>query len=140
MTRTVFDTNAVVSALLFNDSAPRRALIKALDTGTILVSATLVQELQDVLNRPRFDRYITREERDEFLMAFMREAELVEITETVTACRDPKDDQILELAVSGNVDCIVTGDDDLLTLNLFRGIAIITPADFLRVSGLEEKI
>ena len=140
MTRTVFDTNAVVSALLFNDSAPRRALIKALDTGTILVSATLVQELQDVLNRPRFDRYVTREERDEFLMAFMREAELVETTETVTACRDPKDDQILELAVSGNVDCIVTGDDDLLTLNLFRGIAIITPADFLRVSGLEEKI
>ena len=55
-------------------------------------------------------------------------------------CRDPKDDQILELAVSGNADCIVTGDDDLLTLNPFRGIAIITPADFLRVSGLEERI
>ena len=140
MTRTVFDTNAIVSALLFNDSVPGLALIKALDTGAILVSATLAQELQDVLNRPRFDRYVTREERDEFLMAFMREAELVEITETVAACRDPKDDQILELAVSGNADCIVTGDDDLLTLNPFRGIAIIAPADFLRVSGLEERI
>ena len=140
MTRTVFDTNAIVSALLFNDSPPGRALIQALDTGTILVSAALAQELQDVLNRPRFDRYVTREERDEFLMAFMREAELVEITETVEACRDPKDDQILELAVSGNADCIVTGDDDLLTLNPFRGVAIITPADFLRVSGLEERI
>ena len=70
----------------------------------------------------------------------MREAELVEITETVAACRDPKDDQILELAISGNADCIVTGDDDLLTMNPFRGIAIIAPADFLRVSGLEERI
>ena len=140
MTRTVFDTNAIVSALLFNDSPPGRALIHALDTGTILVYAALAQELQDVLNRPRFDRYVTREERDEFLMAFMREAELVEITETVEASRDPKDDQILELAVSGNADCIVTGDDDLLTLNPFRGVAIITPADFLRVSGLEERI
>ena len=140
MTRTVLDTNAIVSALLFNDSAPGRAFIKALDTGTILVSAALAQELQDVLNRPRFDKYVTREGRDEFLMAFMREAELVEITETVEACRDPKDDQILELAVSGNADCIVTGDDDLLTLNPFRRIAIITPADFLRVSGLEERI
>ena len=140
MTRTVFDTNAVVSALLFNDSVPGLALIKALDTGAILVSATLAQELQDVLNRPRFDRYLTREERDEFLMAFMREAELVEITETVAACRDPKDDQILELAVSGNADCIVTGDDDLLTMNPFRGIAIIAPIDFLRVSGREETI
>ena len=140
MTRTVLDTNAIVSALLFNGSAPGLALIKALDTGTILVSAALAQELQDVLNRPRFDRYVTREERDEFLMAFMGEAELVEITERVEVCRDPKDDQILELAVSGNPDCIVTGDDDLLTLNPFRGIAIITPADFLRVSGLEERI
>ena len=140
MTRTVLDTNAIVSALLFNDSAPGLALIKALDTGAILVSATLAQELQDVLNRPRFDRYVTREERDEFLMAFMREAELVEITETVAACRDPKDDQILELAVSGNADCIVTGDDDLLTMNPFRGIAIIAPIDFLRVSGREETI
>ena len=93
-----------------------------------------------MLNRPRFDRYVTREERDEFLMAFMRKAELVEITETVAACRDPKDHQILELAVSGNADCIVTGDDDLLTLNLFRGIAIITPADFLRFPGVEERI
>ena len=140
MTRTVFDTNAIVSALLFNDSVPGLALIKALDTGAILVSATLAQELQDVLNRPRFDRYVTREERDEFLMAFMCEAELVEITETVGACRDPKDDQILELAVSGNADCIVTGDDDLLTMNPFRGIAIIAPIDFLRVSGREETI
>ena len=117
MTRTVLDTNAIVSALLFTGSAPGRALIKALDTGTILVSAALAQELQDVLNRPRFDRYVTREERDEFLMTFMGEAELVEITERVGVCRDPKDDQILELAVSGNADCIVTGDDDLLTLN-----------------------
>ena len=140
MTRTVFDTNAIVSALLFNDSVPGLALIKALDTGAILVSATLAQELQDVLNRPQFDRYVTREERDEFLMAFMREAELVEITETVAACRDPKDNQILELAVSGNADYIVTGDDDLLVLNPFRDIAIIAPADFVRVSGLEERI
>ena len=140
MTRTVLDTNAIVSALLFNESAPGRALINALDTGAILVSATLAQELQDVLNRPRFDRYVTREERDEFLMAFMREAELVEITETVAACRDPKDNQILELAVSGNADYIVTGDDDLLVLNPFRDIAIIAPADFVRVSGLEERI
>ena len=140
MNRTVLDTTAIVSALLFNDSAPGRALIRALDTGTILVSTALAQELQDVLNRPQFDRYITREERDEFLMAFMREAELVEITETVAACRDPKDNQILELAVSGNADYIVTGDDDLLVLNPFRDIAIIAPADFVRVSGLEQRI
>ena len=140
MTQTVLDTNAIVSALLFDDSPPGRALIKALDAGTILVSTALARELQDVLNRYRCDRYVTKKKRDEFLMMFMREAESAEITERMEVCRVPNDDHILEMAVSGHAVCIVTGDDDLLTLNPFRGIAIITPADFLRVSGLGERI
>ena len=140
MTRWVFDTNTIVSALLFSDSVPGQAMIRALGQGTILISTALAQELQDVLNRHRFDRYVSRDERDEFLRALIREAELVEITESVQACRDPKDDKILELAVSGNADCVVTGDNDLLILNPFRGVAIITPGKFLRVANLEEGI
>ena len=140
MTRSVFDTNTIVSALLFNDSVPGRAMIRALAQGTILISIALAQELQDVLNRHRFDRYVSRDERDEFLRALIREAELVEITESVEVCRDPKDDKILELAVSGNADWVVTGDNDLLILNPFRGVAIITPAEFLRAAISEEGI
>ena len=49
------------------------------------------------------------------------------------ACRDPDDDKLLELAVNGAADFIVTGDDDLLVMNPFRGIAIVTPAEFLTV-------
>jgi putative PIN family toxin of toxin-antitoxin system len=63
-------------------------------------------------------------------MGLMATAELVTITERFAACRDPKDDKFLELAVSGQADIIVTGDADLLVLNPFRDIPIVTPATF----------
>ena len=49
----------------------------------------------------------------------------------IRACRDPKDDKFLEVATHGRADAIITGDQDLLTLNPFRGIAILTPAEYL---------
>ena len=82
--------------------------------------------MNTVLAREKFNRYVTLEEREAFLEALVRESQLVEITEKVQACRDPKDDQILELAVSGNASFVVTGDDDLLVLNPFHGIPIVT--------------
>ena len=66
-----------------------------------------------------------------FLVALLKESELVAITEQINDCRDPNDNKFLELAVCGNADVLVTGDDDLLALNPFRGIAIVTPRDFL---------
>ena len=59
-------------------------------------------------------------------------AELVAITERIAACRDPKDDKFLELAVNGQADLIVSGDADLLALNPFRDIPIVTPATFVQ--------
>ena len=132
MTRFVFDTNVVISAVLFNNSVPGQAFIRALNHGRILVSKALVGELSRVLGRDRFDRYVTREERDAFLSSLIRESSLIEISQAVQVCRDPEDDQILELAVNGSATYIVTGDTDLLVLNPFRGIEIVTPAEFLR--------
>ncbi len=59
-------------------------------------------------------------------------AELVTITERIAACRDPTDDKFLELAVNGYADLIVSGDGDLLALNPFRDIPIVTPAVFVQ--------
>jgi len=132
-TRYVFDTNVIISALLFNTSVPGQAFTRSLDGGTILISQSLVEELNDVLGRDKFNRYVTWEERERFLESLIRESELVEITETVEACRDPKDDRILELAVNGGASFVVTGDDDLLVLHPFRGIRIVTPAKLLEV-------
>lgn len=134
MTRFVFDTNVLVSAALWDTSTPGQAVARGLDQGRMLISAALISELSQVLSRDKFNRYLTPEERERFLITLIAEAELVEITESIQACRDPKDDQILELAVSGNASLIVTGDQDLLTLNPFRGISIVTPAEMLKAS------
>ena len=131
--RVVFDTNVLVSALLFERSVPAQAMFAAMDAGEILLSETLVNEINEILQRKKFERYISAEQREEFLIALVQSAELVEITETITACRDPKDNHILELAVSGGAQVIVTGDSDLLVLNPFQEIQILPPRDFLSI-------
>jgi putative PIN family toxin of toxin-antitoxin system len=59
-------------------------------------------------------------------------AELVTVRERIAVCRDPKDNKFLELAINGRADLIVSGDIDLLALDPFRGIPIVTPAGFVR--------
>lgn len=83
------------------------------------------------MRRKGFEKYVTEEERVEFLTAFVRDGALVDITERVTVCRDQKDNKFLELAVNGHAMCIVSGDEDLLVLHPFRGKAIMTPRQFL---------
>jgi putative PIN family toxin of toxin-antitoxin system len=129
--RYVFDTSAVVSALLFEQSVPARAFYAALEKGEVLLSEATFAELNGVLGRAKFDRYATSDEREQFLAHLLREATLVEITEDVRACRDPKDDKFLALCVSGGASCLVTGDQDLLVLHPFRGVLVLTPAQFL---------
>ncbi len=129
--RFVFDTNVVISALLLKHSVACQAFDRATQRGKLLISRVTVEELNDVLRRKGFERYITEEERMEFLSAFVRDGVLVEIVERVEACRDPKDNKFLELAVNGKATCIVSGDEDLLVLHPFRGIAIVSPRQFL---------
>lgn len=131
--RFVLDTGVLVSAVLLLRSIPRQAVDFAFAHGTVLASADTISELDEVLRRPKFNRYLQEEERLLFLAAFMREAKILDITERVVECRDPKEDRILELAASGNAACIVSGDSDLLVLNPFRGVAILTPQEFISV-------
>jgi putative PIN family toxin of toxin-antitoxin system len=77
--------------------------------------------------------YVTSVEREEFLEALIERAILVEPIETVTVCRDPKDDKFLELALNGKASFIITGDEDLLELNPFNEVRILKPDEFLQV-------
>lgn len=129
--RYVFDTSVLVSALLLKDSKPRQAFNLALDHGIILLSLPIVEELNDVLSRTKFDHYLLRDERERFLAALVMQAVLIEINEKVRVCRDPKDDMFLELAVNGSATCIISGDTDLLKLNPFRSIPILKAAEFI---------
>ena len=129
--RYVFDTNVIVSALLFRQSKPGQAFQTALGRGEILLSLPLLHELNDVLSRKKFDRYLLLEERERFLDALIERASLVDIVEQIRACRDPKDDMVLEVAVNGEATSIISGDNDLLQLSPFRGIPVISPDEFL---------
>jgi uncharacterized protein len=131
--RLVFDANVLVSAALFPRTVPRQALDRAQDVGTLLISSTTFTELQGVLRRSKFDRYASVEKRETFLQSLLSTTELIEITESIDACRDPKDNQYLELAISGKAAIIVTGDQDLLVLNPFRGVSIVTAQVFLEM-------
>ena len=99
--RSVFDTSVTVSAVLLPHSVPCQAFDRARERGRILTPAATLQELNEVLRRPRFDKYVKEGERLEFLAGLKREVDLIDVTEAVTDCRDPKDNKFLELAVSG---------------------------------------
>jgi len=129
--RYIFDTNTLVSAVLFEHSLPGRAFRRALKGGEVLVSSATLEELAAVLQREKFDRYVTPIEREEFLEAFVERATFIEPMEEIRTCRDAKDDKFLELAVSGGAVYLISGDKDLRTLNPFRDIKIITAAEFL---------
>ena len=130
----VIDTNVLVSAAILENSTPQRALRRALQFGTIALSTETLAELTEVLSRDKFDRYASVDERDEFLEVVVLRSVMVKVGARVSACRDPEDDKFLELAVAGQANAIVSGDQDLLVLHPFRGIPILTPVDFLRLS------
>ena len=127
----MLDSNVILSAALLRQSTPRQAFDKAAVSGQILMSNEIIGELQDIFNRPKFDKYSSKQVRNEFLNDFLAVVENVEIVQKITACRDRKDDKFLELAVNGKADYIITGDQDLLVLNPFQDIAIISVSDYL---------
>lgn len=129
--RVVIDTNVWVSRLLLAGSDPARAIDKALATADVVVSEPLVEELAEVLSRAKFDRYVTLPDREEFLRRVLQVATTVPVLSEINDCRDPDDNRLLALALDSQSDYIVTGDRDLLSMNPWRGIAIMSPSDFL---------
>lgn len=129
--RAVLDTNVLISAALFPSSLPGQVLDYVIGAGCLLISADAASELRAVLLRPRLSRYLHAEEASEFLASVLRYSEPVEIVESIAVCRDPEDDKFLELAVSGLATHIVSGDQDMLELNPFRGIPVLSPRTFL---------
>lgn len=127
--RLVVDTNVFVSAALKQSSWPAVVLRWVGEHDGLLKSGVTEQEVIQVLQRPRIAPKIAP-----FFLAYvgniLAAAELVAIRERVSACRDPEDDKFLELAFNGHADVIVSGDHDLLALDSFRGVPIVTPAAF----------
>ena len=129
--RWVLDTNVLISRLLCPTGVAARAVDHALARGVLLVSEATLEELVRVLNRPKFDAYVTGEDRRRFVEVLGGVARIIPIVRVIRACRDPKDDQFLEVALNGEATAIISGDRDLLVMDPFHDVRIVSPAVFL---------
>jgi putative PIN family toxin of toxin-antitoxin system len=130
--RVVVDTNVLISALLQPSGRTAEVLdVVAAAGGVLLFADETFEELASRLMRSKFDRYVDRSTRERYLADLAGVSEWVTITGGVRACRDPDDDKALEVAIKGGADCIVTGDANLLTLDPFEGVPILTPRGFV---------
>lgn len=135
--RVVLDTSTLVSAALRVGSTPHTALARALQMGEVCACSSTLAELEDVLMRPKFDRYQPAQTRQDFI-AFMRvhtvwfDVSEAHISAVTPPCRDPKDNPFLALVWQSNATMLVTSDADLLVLHPWHGVSIVSPAAFLQ--------
>lgn len=129
--RVVIDTNALISRLLLAQSVPARAVDRALKDMEVVVSEATVQELVDVLSRNKWDRYVSIDDRQEFIRRLLQICTLVSVLSEIDDCPDPSDNHFLALALDAGASVILTGDRDLLGLHPWRNIRILTPGAFL---------
>ena len=130
--KVVIDTNIWISFLIGKTLS---GLSKAMTNNKvkILFSEELFDELIEVIQRPKFKKYFSQEDITELMSLLNLKAEKVKITKSFKDCRDPKDNFLLNLCVSGNADYLITGDDDLLVLNPFLGVEIINYSKFQEI-------
>ena len=133
--RVVLDTNVFVSALLAFNSTPGLAVRSAILKGILLASDATILELNEVLQRRKFARLASDKSVELLRIHYRKSVHLVKIVSPLRVCRDPRDDKFLEVAVDGHADVIVSGDEDLLSLDPFQGIRILTPQAFLAAYG-----
>lgn len=129
--RLILDTNILVSAFVFKSETANIVVRHAAKKHTLLFSESTFKELKSTLLKPKFAEIVELPTIRKFIINLFRIGEFIDPKIKIAECRDPKDNKFLELAVAGNADCIVTGDKDLLVLNPFRGIKIMSSSDFL---------
>ena len=139
--RVVLDTNVLISGLLWHGPSHRLLDYVRSGTLTLISSPALLAELSEVIGRPKLAPILARSNtsRERSLTELQTLAELIApppLPQPV--CRDPDDDAVLALALAAQADLIVSGDNDLLVLNTFQNIPILTPAAALsRVEALK---
>lgn len=134
--RVVLDTSTLVSAALRVGSVPHQALRQAISQGEVFVSADTLFELEQVLLRPKFDRYLPRDGRRAFVdwvrtFAVQMPVSAAHVANVVPACRDPKDNPFLALVLASEADVLVSSDTDLLVLHPWHGVPVLTPAAYM---------
>lgn len=140
--RAVLDTNVLVSGLMGAKGAPRQALDAWLEGQfTLVISLYLIDEFVHVLQYPRIAErlQVTEDELVALLAALLSQAEVVPgRLQLPGVTRDPKDDAVdvvgaVACAVEGSADYIVSGDQDLLVLDHYEDVRVVTPRQFVEI-------
>lgn len=133
MKNILIDTNVFISALLKSKNCI--LILEALkqDKFKLILSEKIIEEILIVAENPEFE--LTEYEIEELKELLREKAEIIEPSEQISICRDPKDNIVLECALAGKSDFIVTGDKDLLSLKKLKSISIIPPKEFVRLLG-----
>jgi uncharacterized protein len=135
MPNVVFDASSLIGALLKQGSIPERALLLARAHDIICLSVEVEAEIREAFTRPRFGKYLTPGRTQLILDVLTASAVTIVPTIRVTDCRDVKDNKYLELVLASGAATLVASDADLLTLDPWRGVRIMTPAEY--VAGFE---
>ncbi len=141
-TLAVIDTNVLLSAALSSSGTPARLVDRLLEIGKLVFSPATFAELEARIWLPKFDRYITLEQRNAFLSDLSSAAVWVNVPPLVAAkaySRDADDDKFIHTALAGEVVWLITGDKDLLVLAdtlLPLGVRILSPADAIASPAL----
>lgn len=140
--RVVIDTNVLISAALVARSAPAAVTFEVLEQGILLFSAQTFAELETRLWRPKFDKYLSLEQRRALLHDFSAAAEwiAVDARQYPAFSRDPDDDMFIHTALAGRAEWLISGDNDLLELPPIEGLSILSPAQALTFIGAERPI
>ncbi|MCG2842380.1 putative toxin-antitoxin system toxin component, PIN family [Sandaracinobacter sp. RS1-74] len=129
----VLDTNVLISAALAANSPPAQVTLWVIAYGRLLFSEETFTEFRTRLWRPKFDKYLTIERRNQLLHDFSAIADWADISQISTPApsRDPNDDMFVQTAIAGTARWLVSGDRDLLEIPPFEGVTILSPADLL---------
>jgi putative PIN family toxin of toxin-antitoxin system len=135
--RIVIDTNVLISAIFWTGK-PKQLLNKARRREIIfLTSETVLKELKEVLTRGDKPFNLSAEEAERVVEEIRGVGEIIQTHSRITVCKDEMDNRVIECAVDGGAECIISGDMHLLELKLFKGVNIITVSEFLKY--LEKK-
>jgi putative PIN family toxin of toxin-antitoxin system len=131
MARVVLDTNVLVSAFIYNGKS-RKLVLKLLDEHTVILSSQMLAELADVLSREKF--YVTNSQIDRYLSILVRKAKMVPArSSSKVVLEDPDDDIVLDTAMSGKADYIVSGDKHLLKMACYKKVQIISVNELIQI-------
>jgi len=133
MVKVVIDTNVFIGILLKSNNCLKIREAFLDDCIDIIISPEIISELITTLKKPKFKNIFSHKDIKELLTLIKQDIEIKKSVGNLHICRDTKDNHILECAIAGRADFIVTGDKDLLSLKSFRGILIVNPADFLHI-------